>query len=100
MKLYSYGRVFDVMIIEGVRMPRKRTKGMEGLKMNKVSHDRKQGGLYWGKMPLPAGGEIIGTVTRASGESGALIKMPGGVLVQGNHGAIRMLNHNKGRMVL
>ncbi len=68
--------------------------------MNRVSHDKKRGKLYWGKMPLPAGGEIIGTVTRASGEVGALITMPGGRLVQGNHGAIRMLNFNKGRMVL
>ncbi len=91
MKLTSGGEVFQVMIIENVQIKGRRKRGM-----NKVTHDRVRGRLYWGAMPLPHEGEIIGTVTRRTGEAGALIKMPGGVLVQGNAGAVRMISLQRG----
>lgn len=47
--------------------------------------------LYWGVMPLPAGAEAIGTVTRENGETGTLIKLANGNYVQGNAGGIRNL---------
>ena len=31
MKLYSCGKVFDVMVIEGVKIPRKNSKGKDDL---------------------------------------------------------------------
>ncbi len=86
MKLTSGGEVFQVMIIENVPIKGRRKRGM-----NMVTHDRVRGHLYWGAMPLPHKGEIIGTVTRRTGEAGALIKMPDGVLVQGNAGAIKVI---------
>lgn len=47
--------------------------------------------LYWGPGPLPAGAEFLGTVTRDEIDTGALIRMPNGIFVQGNAGAIRSL---------
>lgn len=47
--------------------------------------------LYWGVMPLPAGAEAIGIVTRETG-TGALIRLANGNYVQGNAGGIRTLN--------
>lgn len=47
--------------------------------------------IYWGVMPLPAGAEAIGTVTRDIGETGALIRLANGSYVQGNAGGIRNL---------
>lgn len=47
---------------------------------------------YWGVMPLPAGAEALGTVTRETGETGALIRLVIGNYVQGNAGAFRSLN--------
>lgn len=46
--------------------------------------------LYWGVMPLPAGAEAIGIVTRETG-TGALIRLANGNYVQGNAGGIRNL---------
>jgi hypothetical protein len=46
--------------------------------------------LYWGVMPLPAGAEAIGIVTRETG-TGALIRLTNGNYVQGNAGGIRNL---------
>ena len=57
----------------------------------KTTGDAKTGKLYWGNMPLPQGAEILGTVTRETGETGALIKLPTGIYVQGNAGALRSL---------
>ena len=48
--------------------------------------------LYWGDMPLPAGGEALGTVTRDGYDTGALIRLASGQYVQGNAGAIRPLD--------
>ena len=45
---------------------------------------------YWGQMPLPAGAEALGTISRETG-TGALIKLASGVYVQGNAGAVRTL---------
>jgi len=47
--------------------------------------------LYWGVMPLPPGAEAQGTVTRGTGEVGALIRLENGNYVQGNAGGIRNL---------
>ena len=57
----------------------------------KTTNDKKLGKMYWGAMPLPQGAELLGTVTRDTGEAGALIKMARGNTVQGNAGAIRSL---------
>jgi len=46
--------------------------------------------MYWGAMPLPAGAEALGIVTRETG-TGALIRLASGVYVQGNAGSIRSL---------
>ncbi len=51
----------------------------------KYSCDSKTGRLYWGPGPVP--GEIVGTVTRKNGETGALVRLHSGRLVQGNAGA-------------
>jgi hypothetical protein len=45
---------------------------------------------YWGQMPLPAGAEALGTISRETG-AGALIKLASGAYVQGNAGSIRTL---------
>ena len=45
---------------------------------------------YWGAMPIPAGAEALGTVTRETG-TGALIRLASGEYVQGNAGGIRNL---------
>jgi hypothetical protein len=49
------------------------------------------GKMYWGEVALPSGAEIIGTVTRGTGQTGALIQLPNGNYVQGNAGTIRTL---------
>ena len=46
--------------------------------------------LYWGVMPLPAGAEALGIVSRETG-TGALIRLANGNYVQGNAGGIRNL---------
>lgn len=46
--------------------------------------------LYWGVMPLPAGAEALGVVSRENG-AGALIRLANGNYVQGNAGGIRNL---------
>ena len=51
--------------------------------------------LYWGPGPLPAGADFCGTVTRDGYDTGALIRMPSGIYVQGNAGAIRNLPQNE-----
>jgi hypothetical protein len=48
---------------------------------------------YWGAMPLPAGAEALGIVTRETG-TGALIRLASGVYVQGNAGGVRGLPQN------
>ncbi len=50
--------------------------------------DLKLGRLYWGAMPLPTGGELIGLLQRSNGEPGAAIRI-GGRMYQGNAGALR-----------
>lgn len=50
--------------------------------------------LYWGIMPLPAGSEALGIVTRDTGK-GALIRLTNGNYVQGNAGGIRNLPQNE-----
>ncbi len=59
--------------------------------MVETTDDKNKGKLYWGAMPLPKNAEMVGTVTRDNSETGALIKMPTGKLVQGNAGVIRSL---------
>lgn len=49
---------------------------------------------FWGGMPLPAGAETLGVVTRDTGEKGALIRLANGNYVQGNAGAIRSLSQS------
>jgi Flp pilus assembly protein CpaB len=44
---------------------------------------------------LPAGSAPAGTITRPNGEVGALVRMPTGVYVQINAGAIRALDQRK-----
>ncbi len=56
----------------------------------KKTADIKTGRKYWGAMPLPPGAELLGAVSRDS-QTGALIKMPTGLQVQGNAGVIRTL---------
>ena len=51
----------------------------------KCSCDLKKGRLYWGPGTVP--GEIVGTVTRKNGETGALLRLHSGRFVQGNAGA-------------
>ncbi len=51
--------------------------------------DFKQARLYWGNMPLPAGGRIIGLLSRPDGSVGAAIKVEGGGVWQGNAGVLR-----------
>lgn len=46
--------------------------------------------LYWGVMPLPAGAEALGIISRETG-TGALIRLANGNYVQGNAGGIRSL---------
>ena len=48
--------------------------------------------LYWGASPLPEGAKAIGTVSRETGDHGALILMPTGVYVQGNAGSVRNID--------
>jgi len=50
--------------------------------------DIKQGCLYWGAMPLPAGGEVIGLVGKPTGELGAAIAI-NNLIWQGNAGALK-----------
>jgi hypothetical protein len=50
--------------------------------------DIKQARLYWGAMPLPVGGELIGLVGRTSGELGAAIVI-NNLIWQGNAGALK-----------
>ena len=47
--------------------------------------------IYWGMGTLPKGAEPIGTVTRETGETGALIRLANGTYVQGNAQAFRTL---------
>ena len=52
----------------------------------------KRGRLYWGPGPLPHGAEFVGTVRRAPGDEGALLRMTAtGRMMQGNAGALRSL---------
>jgi len=60
--------------------------------MTKVTHSTKAGRLLWGNMPLPHDSLLVGTVTRPTGETGALILMPTGRYMQGNAGALRPVN--------
>ena len=47
--------------------------------------------LFWGIGTLPAGAEPIGTIHRDGEIGGALLRMPSGLLVQGNAGVLRTL---------
>ncbi len=55
---------------------------------------------YWGVMPLPAGAAALGTVTRETGETGALIRLASGNYVQGNAGSIRTLDQRAAEQAL
>jgi len=57
-----------------------------------TAEDMKQARLYWGAMPLPTGSELIGLLARPSGELGAAIKMPSGIINQGNAGVMKATN--------
>lgn len=46
--------------------------------------------LYWGVMPIPAGAEALGIVSRETG-TGALIRLANGNYAQGNAGGIKSL---------
>jgi DNA-binding transcriptional regulator YiaG len=48
--------------------------------------------LYWGAAPLPPGAVACGTVTRETGEIGALVLLHSGNFVQGNAGSFRTLH--------
>jgi hypothetical protein len=56
--------------------------------------NKKMGRLYAG-CTLPDGAVLLGTVTRDSGESGALVQLGSGVEVQYNAGVIRSLEPPK-----
>ncbi len=47
---------------------------------------------YWGTGALPTGAEILGTVTRDEGGTGALIRLASGIYVQGNAQGFRTLD--------
>lgn len=51
--------------------------------------------LYWGSKPLPLGAEALGTVTRGSGDTGALVRTGPGYYMQGNAGILRHLDQRK-----
>ena len=61
---------------------------MSNIQVFITQDDLKQAPLYWGKMPLPVGGELIGLVARGPGEIGAAIKL-NGYIYQGNRGTLR-----------
>ncbi len=54
-----------------------------------TAEDYKRARLYWGNMPLPAGGRIVGLLSRPDGQQGAAIRMEGGQVWQGNAGTLR-----------
>jgi hypothetical protein len=47
--------------------------------------------LYWGAMPLPVGAQCLG-LRRDLGDMGAVLLLASGAYVQGNAGAIRVLD--------
>ena len=51
--------------------------------------------IYWGNGPVPSGAQALGTVTRDVGDTGALLRMPGGNYAQGNAGVVRTLDSRK-----
>jgi hypothetical protein len=53
--------------------------------------DKEKAKLYIGLHRLPEGSELIGTVTRGSHDSGALVRLATGIYVQYNAGMIRSL---------
>ncbi len=58
----------------------------------KTDTNTKQGRMYWGPGPLPHGAELVGTVTRDNGGTGALLRMrAAGRMMQGNAGALQGL---------
>lgn len=57
----------------------------------RISPSRVRGLVYWGPGPLPQGATLLGAVTSPDGKSGALLKMPTGILMRGNAGAIASL---------
>jgi len=61
----------------------------------KITADKQMGLLYWGGGPLPYGADLIGTVNRQPGETGALIRLRTGRYIQGNAGSIRTLDRRK-----
>lgn len=69
---------------------------MTGANRSRLSAD--PGGawrLYWGAMPLPAGMQSIGTITRGVGDTGALLRTAIGLYAQGNAGVLRTLDKRK-----
>jgi len=46
--------------------------------------------LYW-PGPIPVGTTVLGTVTRADGATGALLRLSSGIYCQGNAGVLRSL---------
>ncbi|MDP2949033.1 MAG: hypothetical protein Q8P22_05805 [Chloroflexota bacterium] len=47
--------------------------------------------FWWGASPLPDGAEPLGTVTRDGHDTGALLRLRSGQLVQGNVRSLRTL---------
>ena len=60
--------------------------------INTTAKARKQAkGLYWGAMPLPSGAVCLG-LRRDLGDMGAVLLLSSGAYIQGNAGAIRVLD--------
>lgn len=83
--------IVERLLAEGKEIPESSQELLELLPKLETTTDTTKGRLYWGAMTLPQGSELIGTVTRETGETGALIKLPTGIYVQGNAGALRSL---------
>lgn len=66
------------------------------IKITKTTDDVKKGALYAGTH-IPQGAQIIGTVHRGDGDTGALVQLANGTHVQINNGCIRSLPGKKGR---
>lgn len=56
--------------------------------------------MYAGPAPKPTGTEILGLVTRKTGEIGALLLFKSGYSVQYNAGVIRTLDQYEVKMIL
>jgi hypothetical protein len=69
-------------------------------KVTVTPEDIKNGKLYWGAMPLPTTGKLIGLIDRGNGDLGAAIAMPDGRVYQGNAGALKATDVKVSKAVL